>query len=387
MITYNNIVSKFEAFATANEFIQTFTHGSPADVDLDKLETYPLMHLVYTGGSYDSNIKTYNLEVYILDNPPRKDDKTGFQKSVISQCEMVAEDILADIENGGNIFTFGFYYELQNASITPLEDERSNILAGSLLSLSIGVAYQYDACNAPLTGVEPEGGPTPSFRARGLLRVRELDGTPDVLSVATMNVPNGSLTDNGDGDITLTFDSLPAGIEGQTLVYSSGNWISGFPIQTGQISQYSAVSTKTNTGLTVGSHFIPFGTILANDYEATPALRAGFSVGFNFTGSQFQSTPPSVGSTFTLTYTAEIRGTSGGLAQLISTTKSGIYSSWNPPAVVLTGDGSYDTYTLTQSNVIVSAWQLSNLVSATIQVLTGTWDVRNPTIAIQVLHA
>ncbi len=207
MITYNNIVTKFEEFVDAHLFLKTFSHGSPSDVDLDKDETYPLLHLVYVGGGYVDNVKTYNLEVYILDNPPRDTDKTGFQKSVISATEQAAEDILADIETGGNIFTFGYQYDLQSANIVPLEDERSNVLAGTLLTLSIGVAYQYDSCNAPLSGVEPEGSVPQPFVTRGLLRVREADGTPDVTSVATMVVPNGSLTDDGNGQITLAFAS------------------------------------------------------------------------------------------------------------------------------------------------------------------------------------
>jgi len=206
MITFNNIVSKFEEFVDNHYFLKTFSYGSPADVDLDKFEQYPLLHLVYTGGDYNSpKAKTYNLEVYILSLPPSEADKVGFQKENISDAEQVAEDILADIQNGGNIFQFGYRYELANASVTPLEEENSNALAGCLLDLSIVVPYAYDSCNAPITGVEPDGTPPTAYRARGLLRVRELDGSPDVLSVATINVPNGSLIDNGDGVITLDF--------------------------------------------------------------------------------------------------------------------------------------------------------------------------------------
>ena len=206
MITFNNIVSKFEEFCDNHFFIKTFSYGSPSDVDLEKFEQYPLLHLVYTGGDYNSpKAKTYNLEVYILSLPPSKADKVEYQKENISNAEQVAEDILADIQNGGNIFQFGFQYDLVNASVTPLEESQSNALAGCLLDIAISVPYTYDSCNAPLTGVEPEGSDTPAFKARGLLRVREEDGSPDVLSVATINVPNGSLTDDGDGEITLTF--------------------------------------------------------------------------------------------------------------------------------------------------------------------------------------
>ena len=206
MITFNNIVSKFQEFVDNHYFLKTFSYGSPADVDLDKFEQYPLLHLVYTGGDYNSpKAKTYNLEVYILSLPPSEADKVGFQKESISDAEQVAEDILADIQNGGNIFQFGYKYDLVNASVTPLEEENSNALAGCLLDLAISVPYAYDSCNAPITGVEPDGTPPTAYKARGLLRVKELDGSPDVLSVATINVPNGSLTDDGDGVITLDF--------------------------------------------------------------------------------------------------------------------------------------------------------------------------------------
>lgn len=206
MITFNNIVSKFEEFVENHYFLKTFSYGSPADVDLDKFEQYPLLHLVYTGGDFNSpKAKTYNLEVYILTLPPSDADKVEYQKESISNAEQVAEDILADIQNGGNIFQFGYKYDLVNASVTPLEEEKSNALAGCLLDIAISVPYTYDSCNAPLSGVEPEGTPATAYKARGLLRVKELDGSPDVLSVATINVPNGSLTDNGDGVVTLDF--------------------------------------------------------------------------------------------------------------------------------------------------------------------------------------
>ena len=139
-----------------------------------------------------------------------------YQKENISDAEQVAEDILADIQNGGNIFQFGYRYELANASVTPLEEENSNALAGCLLDLSIVVPYAYDSCNAPITGVEPDGTPPTAYKARGLLRVRELDGSPDVLSVATINVPNGSLTDDGNGEITLTFGTGTGAVDSVT---------------------------------------------------------------------------------------------------------------------------------------------------------------------------
>ena len=262
MITFNNIVSKFQAFCDDHKFIRTFSYGSPADVDLDKFDQYPLLHLVYTGGDYNSErAKTYNLECYILSVPPSEADKTTYQKESISDAEQVAEDILADIQNGGNIFSFGYHYDVTGASVTPLEEEKSNALAGCLLDLSISVPYSYDSCNAPLEGVEPEGSDTPSYKARGLLRVRELDGSPDVLSVATMNVPNGSLTDDGDGEITLTF-----GGDSETAEKIH------FPVRNDEGARIFAGTPLYSRGEIGGSERILVGVADASDPDKMPAI-------------------------------------------------------------------------------------------------------------------
>jgi hypothetical protein len=262
MITFNNIVSKFEEFCEDHFFIKTFSYGSPSDVDLEKFEQYPLLHLVYTGGDYNSpKAKTYNLEVYILSLPPSKADKVEYQKENISNAEQVAEDILADIQNGGNICQFGFRYDLVNASVTPLEETQSNALAGCLLDIAISVPYTYDSCNAPLTGVEPEGSDTPAFKARGLLRVRELDGSPDVLSVATINVPNGSLTDDGDGEITLTF-----GGDADTAEKVH------FPVRNDEGATIAAGTPLYSRGEIGGSERILVGIADASDPAKMPAI-------------------------------------------------------------------------------------------------------------------
>lgn len=156
MITFDNIITKFQEFAEDNYFIQSFSYGSPSDADLDKFEKYPLLHVVYTGASYGQGTKTYNLEVYIMSVPPGQGDKTLYQKADITNAERVAEDILADLQRGGNVFDFSHLYQLGTASVTPLEETKSNTLAGCLLDLSIIVPYQHDSCNAPLTGVTPQ---------------------------------------------------------------------------------------------------------------------------------------------------------------------------------------------------------------------------------------
>lgn len=151
MVTFNNILNRFEKFATDNHFIRSFSHGSPASLDLDKFELYPLMHIVYTGATYGTTDKVYSFEVYILSLPPNKTESEDFSASVISESEQVAEDLIADLRTGEEIFNREEFYQIQTATTTPLEETTSNVLSGVLLSIDIEVGFNNSSCNSPLT--------------------------------------------------------------------------------------------------------------------------------------------------------------------------------------------------------------------------------------------
>ena len=200
MITFNYILERYRQFADNHYFIKSFSHGSPADVDLDKFTDFPLMHVVYTGSAYEDGAKVYSMEVYILDMSPTSLNKVAAQAQNVSNAEQCCEDIIADLNAGFNIFDFQCV--LRTAAIVPLEESTKNVLCGSMLDIAIAVDWDNSACFAPLDGVGP-GTDIVNYQRRGVLRVSTLDLNPDVLSVRTIFVPNGSLTDDGSGVVTL----------------------------------------------------------------------------------------------------------------------------------------------------------------------------------------
>lgn len=313
MITFNNIVERFEDFATSHFFIKSFSFGSPDAVDLAKFTEFPLMYLVYTGATYDTGTKTYNIEVYILDVPADKTDKVERQREVVSDAEQCAEDIIADIRMGGNIFTFAQDYEVVNATTTPLEEETKNVLSGVLLDLSVAIPYEWDACNAPIDGVSPAGGDEPSYARRGFLRMLEIDGSPDILSVRTIKVTNGTLTDDGDGVVTL--DTGGGGAEtlndlsdvdiispdqGDVLSYNSGvqKWMVNGGLQE-LLARFKASGTGAQVYDTLNDTTKGYIDILANSAkmkvnlsgltvtEASPGVMS-FSVAAGTSGNELE---------------------------------------------------------------------------------------------------
>ena len=348
MITYNNIVNRFEKFVADHLLLKTFTHGSPSGVDLEKFEVYPALHLVYTGATYENTSKEYSFEVYILDLPPDKAKKIENQQQLVSNAEQVAEDILADMMNGGNVFNFSDLYTVTNASTTPLEETTSNSLAGILLTIGIEVGYAFDACNAPLIGVNPSGSEFPVAGVSGL-RIVEVDGSPDVSNVTKIIVSNGTLVDNGSGVVTLdtggggsatlaglTDVDVTGVLNKQGLVYDdlSSKWVQGFPTSTGVVSTFSIVGGEVQT-FPVGTTRMDMGSILTGVVSLEADINAGWTVGLGSTqySDEIYSAAVSANSTIQVEvkYNITLNASgSGQVASLAVGVQTGIFDTTSP---------------------------------------------------------
>lgn len=166
MITLSDITSRFEHFATNHGQLSSFSFGQLDDLNAKKLEQFPIMHLFYGGASYDSNVKDYKFEVYLLSRTGNQDDAQQEYDS-ISDMENIAEDLISDIERGFTSFSTtgtqdsvvstgtlrsggtegGFL--LQDANVMPMINTETGRLTGTQLSLSIRVASPYDSCFKP----------------------------------------------------------------------------------------------------------------------------------------------------------------------------------------------------------------------------------------------
>ena len=364
MITFSNIVDRFEKFVENHFFLKTFSFGSPEDLDLSKFENYPLLHLVYTSADYVDKVKSYSLSIYIMDCPRGEDKRKEFERDVITSTELVAEDILADLENGGNIFDFDFSYILESASSEPLEEEGSNVLSGTLLQVTIGVPYLYDSCNAPLTGVSPQGTNT-SFSARGLLRVKEIDGTPDVTTVKTINVSNGTLTDDGNGVVTIdTSGTTPTGITAGLV----GTY------------KYSGTEAFTNTSGTFASGV--FSVVAYNDSSITFDNRnlVGSQVFIhNFSLNRREVYGLSSGATVRVKYTINAVYDAAGVVSITSTASNPSISVTRTPSGASSETINIDeTFTNSaQENIFLNLQALVSM-NCTLTITTFEVIITNP---------
>lgn len=138
---------------TNHAMLRRFSHGRIAGVDLLKDGLYPLLHVDPQGFTIDNQIG-FNVQVYILDKPRDKDDysKQEYQREVISDCERIMEQLVAEIQNGGNVFLFSESWSVQTPTTSEVLIESYNhVLTGVQASLVITAAWGIDACEIPVT--------------------------------------------------------------------------------------------------------------------------------------------------------------------------------------------------------------------------------------------
>ena len=409
MVNYNNIVTAFEAFADKHLLLEGFSHGAPDSVDVEKVKRYPFLHLVYTGANYEvtgnAGNKTYAFEVYILGSPSTDNDESGIrvdvQTQAVSDIEQIAEDLLADIQQGHKVFDLGLHYGLNSARMTPLTDTRSNLLVGVLLDITIDLPYGFDACNPPLEGVTPAGSVLTSPVDSAALTVRESDGTPNVSGVTTIQVTDGTLTDNGSGVVTidtggggasslneLTDVDLTSTANNETLVFNStsSKFENGFPISTGQVSIFkrnSPASAAFSYG--VGLTTVEFGSFLAGGVTYENEIRAGAAFGLNTNHNLLQMLPVSVGSTISVEISYDITLDTSGVASVGTNNATGQLQNGIPAAQNDFSAGTV-TRTITGTPTSIPFFSTSNTLGFTItSSVTGTF--RPHYIKVTITHA
>ncbi len=301
MLTYNNLVDIFTLFVDNHLILKSFSHGGADDIDLSKDPSYPLMHLLYTGSDYEggneagASSKVYNLEVYFLDQPTDKLNKTDHQKEVISDLEQCAEDLVADIRGGFNVFKRSDNFEVRSFSVVPLEEEESNVLSGVLLSISLSVPYLNSSCSIPLT--------TATFTSvvceSATVKNSDDTYTNTVNSGGSLTLPDVTVTDvNGTTrteasvkDITCAFSSiLVKDSAGNTLTNISSYPVGGEVTLAGSGIVYEPQHPTANFSMITGDSWYNF---TSGNYDRTiPALPSSYAtIKRNATQADVRATP------------------------------------------------------------------------------------------------
>lgn len=203
-VSYNVIIERFKAYADGHYLIKRFSHGQIDVADIMKDAEYAWMHVVPVSMNPATGTRSFSFDVIFADMPRDKEDKTEYQRESLSDCIRLAEDLLAEIQNGYTIF--GRDVELEEgATITPFMEEYTHVLTGVTLSLTMTFSWDWNACEIPAdwsAGGSGSGG----TGGGGASLVLKTNGTPNLVQTI-LDLVDGTgidIIDLGDGRVQFT---------------------------------------------------------------------------------------------------------------------------------------------------------------------------------------
>ena len=169
--TYNNVINTLCRLGEYHQQISTVSVGDIYDINLEKMEKFPLLHInplnVATG---DSEI-VYNVQIFIMDMVSEKNDwKTKQQteltklvntknneQEVWNQTLEIATDFIGMLRHssrqsleGVNDINAPIYFTQDQFTIEPFQERFDNLCCGWVFQIGVKVMNDFDTCNIPV---------------------------------------------------------------------------------------------------------------------------------------------------------------------------------------------------------------------------------------------
>ncbi len=169
--TYNNVINTLCRLGEYHQQISTVSVGDIYDINLEKMEKFPLLHInplnVSTG---DSEI-IYNVQIFIMDMVSEKNDwKTKQQteltklvntknneQEVWNQTLEIATDFIGMLRHssrqsleGVNDINAPIYFTQDQFTIEPFQERFDNLCCGWVFQIGVKVMNDFDTCNIPV---------------------------------------------------------------------------------------------------------------------------------------------------------------------------------------------------------------------------------------------
>jgi hypothetical protein len=230
-ISYNVLIERFRAFASAHFLIKGFSHGDLSNIDIEKGVQFPWMHVLPVEVEPRAGSRLYSFVIIFADLPRDKETPAEYQRECISDCIKLAEDLLAEVQNG--LTVFGPTVELDGgANIEVFINEFSHTLAGVNLQLTLSVPWDWSACDIPADFTI--GGSGSGGTGGGVGLTLQTNGVNNG-SQSLLNLQQGTnvtISDNGSGTVTISASGGGGGgtVTSVALTVPSAFAVSGSPI-------------------------------------------------------------------------------------------------------------------------------------------------------------
>mgnify|MGYP003672445815 FL=1 len=168
--SYNNVVNTLLRLGEYHEQISTTSVGDIYDINLEKMEKFPLMHINPTSVATGDSQLTYNFQVFIMDMVSEKSDwqtkqhelltklvnTENNEQEVFNQTLAICTDIIGMLRHssrqsieGVNDINEPIYFTQDQFTIEPFQERFDNLCCGYVFNIGVLVQNDFQTCNIP----------------------------------------------------------------------------------------------------------------------------------------------------------------------------------------------------------------------------------------------
>ena len=171
--TYNNIVNTLLRLGEYHKQISTTSVGDIFDINLEKMQKFPLLHLNPTSVTTGDSQLTYNFQIFIMDMVSEKEDWTknnasaefpklyktlSNEQDVLNETLQIATDFIGMLRHseqqslaGTNDINAPIYFTQDQFTIEPFSERFDNLCCGFVFTIGVLVQNDFQTCIIPVT--------------------------------------------------------------------------------------------------------------------------------------------------------------------------------------------------------------------------------------------
>ena len=170
--TYNNVIDTLCRLGEYHEQISTVSVGDIFDINLEKMEKMPLLHINPTSVTTGDSELVYNFQLFIADLVSEKDNWKTYQaqgltklldpknneQQVWNQTLEICTDFIGMLRHssrqslaGVNDINKPLYFTQDQFTIEPFQERFDNLLCGWTFTIGVRVMNDFDTCEIPVT--------------------------------------------------------------------------------------------------------------------------------------------------------------------------------------------------------------------------------------------
>jgi hypothetical protein len=177
--TYNNVVNTLLRLGEYHDNISTTSVGDIYDINLEKMQKFPLLHINPTSVATGDSQLTYNFQIFIMDMVTEKADWTtnrdeivtdtvdeftklvktlSNEQDVFNETLQICTDFIGMLRhsgrqslNGVNDINAPLYFTQDQFTIEPFQERFDNLCCGWVFNIGVLVQNDFQTCDIPVS--------------------------------------------------------------------------------------------------------------------------------------------------------------------------------------------------------------------------------------------